>query len=34
MDIKLGQKVKCKITGFEGIVEHIIYPLHDSIKIS
>lgn len=33
MDIKLGQKVVDKVTGFKGVVDHIYYPLHDSIKI-
>jgi hypothetical protein len=33
MDIQLGQKVVDKVTGFKGVVEHIYYPLHDSIKI-
>ncbi len=31
--IKLGQKVRCKITGFEGIVDHLCFPLHDACKV-
>ena len=33
MNIKLGQKVIDKTTGFKGVVEHIVYPLHDAVKI-
>lgn len=32
-DIKLGQKVRDKMTNFEGVVDHIYYPLHDAVKI-
>ena len=33
MKIKLGQKVIDKTTGFKGVVDHIVYPLHDAMKI-
>jgi hypothetical protein len=33
MDIKLGQKVTEITSGFTGTVDHIMYNLHDSVKI-
>ena len=32
-DIKLAQKVRCEITGFVGIVDHLVYNLHNAMKV-
>ena len=31
--IKLGMKVKDKVTGFEGMVVHLYFPMHDAEKV-
>ncbi len=31
--IRLGQKVRCKVTGFEGVVDHLCFPMADATKI-
>ena len=31
--VKLGQQVRCKITGFEGVVDHLCFPMADATKI-